>query len=114
MGFWGFGVLGVGSIGVTDDFFKIGGNSILALHIVHRMNKLLGTAINIADIFRLKSITKILSTCTLDENKTFNLIKPYYQKYNNRLNDLIFIHPANAGTEIYQNLSDKLASKFTQ
>src|SRR5690606_28846371 len=35
-------VLGVEKVGITDNFFRIGGNSILAIQASHRMSKVLG------------------------------------------------------------------------
>lgn len=53
-------VLQVKSIGVTDNFFKVGGNSILAIQASHRMSEAMGTEIKIADLFILKTIRKLL------------------------------------------------------
>jgi amino acid adenylation domain-containing protein len=53
-------VLGVNAIGVRDDFFKIGGNSILAIQVSHRMSKVTGRDFKVADIFRYKTISSIL------------------------------------------------------
>ena len=48
--------LGLDRIGITDDFFKIGGNSILAIKVSHRMSHLLDSDIKVSDIFKLSLI----------------------------------------------------------
>src|SRR5579871_5058292 len=47
-------------VGMTDDFFRIGGNSILAIQVAHRMSKLLGCAVNVADIFEYPTPSSLL------------------------------------------------------
>jgi hypothetical protein len=54
-------VLGVERIGITDEFFRIGGNSILAIKASHRMTKSLGYEVKVSDVFRYKSISELLA-----------------------------------------------------
>jgi hypothetical protein len=49
-------ILGLKQVGVTDDFFRIGGNSILAIQVSHRMSKVMECDVKVADIFRFKCI----------------------------------------------------------
>jgi amino acid adenylation domain-containing protein/non-ribosomal peptide synthase protein (TIGR01720 family) len=51
--------LGIEKIGITDDFFKMGGNSILAIRLSHRMTKALEREIPVASIFELKTVKNI-------------------------------------------------------
>ncbi|WP_299249782.1 non-ribosomal peptide synthetase, partial [uncultured Aquimarina sp.] len=53
-------VLGIDTIGITDDFFKIGGDSISAIEIARKMGKYLEQEIGVTDVFDCKNI-KILS-----------------------------------------------------
>jgi amino acid adenylation domain-containing protein len=53
-------VLGLEEVGITDDFFRAGGNSILAIQVSHRMSRALGGDIQVADIFKFKNIQTIL------------------------------------------------------
>ncbi|MFW0740049.1 phosphopantetheine-binding protein, partial [Flavobacterium sp. T12S277] len=101
-------VLGLDRVGVTDNFFRIGGNSILAIQVSHRMSKALKVDIKVADIFRLKFIIEILELLKQD----FGLVKPYYEYYNYELDDIIFISPSSAGSEVYQNLAEMLSIKY--
>ncbi|CAG0906259.1 unnamed protein product, partial [Cyprideis torosa] len=53
-------VLGIEQVGITDDFFAIGGNSILAIRTSHLMGKTLDHEIRVADLFKHKSIAQLL------------------------------------------------------
>ncbi|OXE94978.1 hypothetical protein B0A64_24815 [Flavobacterium araucananum] len=52
-------VLGLDRVGITDNFFRIGGNSILAIQVSHRMSKALDCYIKVSDIFQFSTITKL-------------------------------------------------------
>lgn len=54
-------VLGLNKVGIFDDFFKIGGNSILAIQVSHQMSKISGCDVKVADVFKLKNIHAILT-----------------------------------------------------
>ncbi|HEY8372419.1 MAG TPA: amino acid adenylation domain-containing protein, partial [Pseudonocardiaceae bacterium] len=51
---------GTRGIGVTDDFFQVGGNSILGIRLVNRINSELGTDLKIRDLFREKTIRNLV------------------------------------------------------
>lgn len=53
-------VIGLDKVGVGDDFFRIGGSSILAMQVSHRMSQVLDSEIKVADIFKYKSIDGLL------------------------------------------------------
>jgi amino acid adenylation domain-containing protein len=55
------GVLGLeeGQVGVTGDFFRLGGNSIMAIKLAHRIHRELGKTIPVADIFAHRTIRNI-------------------------------------------------------
>jgi thioesterase domain-containing protein len=99
-------VLGVERVGVNDNFFLIGGNSILAIQASHRMRIALGVDVKVADVFRLKSIQKI------SLEKDFSGVKLYQSSYNSNLANLIFVPPGRAGSEMYQGLADLLKAKY--
>ncbi|MFW0740059.1 phosphopantetheine-binding protein, partial [Flavobacterium sp. T12S277] len=67
-------VLGLDRVGVTDNFFRIGGNSILAIQVSHRMSKLLKSQVKVADIFKMKNIYTLLENTTLDIVNNENII----------------------------------------
>ncbi len=49
-------ILGLDRIGINDDFFRAGGNSILAIKLSHRMSALLGHEVAVSEIFRNRTI----------------------------------------------------------
>ncbi|MFE1595742.1 non-ribosomal peptide synthase/polyketide synthase [Nocardia sp. NPDC058705] len=44
-------LLGVARVGADDDFFAVGGNSLLAMRLVARANAVLGSALDVRDVF---------------------------------------------------------------
>ncbi|WP_212004673.1 non-ribosomal peptide synthetase/type I polyketide synthase [Chitinophaga sp. HK235] len=53
-------LLGLEQISLHDDFFKIGGNSILAIRASHKISKLLGKEIKVTDVFKHRTIAQLL------------------------------------------------------
>ncbi|MDI9339730.1 MAG: amino acid adenylation domain-containing protein [Sediminibacterium sp.] len=100
-------IIGQKRVGVSDDFFKIGGNSILAIQVAFKMSKLLGYTVKVADIFRLKTISELLN-----QHNGFKLITQYQSTYSDKLPNFIFIHAGGSGSEVYQQLSEKLAGNY--
>ncbi len=54
-------VLGISPVGITDNFFKIGGNSIFAIQVSHRISKALQAEVKVADIFKYPTCEKLAS-----------------------------------------------------
>ncbi|MBO3751466.1 non-ribosomal peptide synthetase [Streptosporangiaceae bacterium NEAU-GS5] len=46
-------VLGIADISAADDFFALGGHSLVALHVVARLRKHLGTTVSSKDVYRI-------------------------------------------------------------
>lgn len=51
--------LSVERVGIQDDFFQLGGHSILAIHVAHRMSQATHSHIAVADIFKARTIAGI-------------------------------------------------------
>ncbi|MFZ2175480.1 MAG: amino acid adenylation domain-containing protein, partial [Rhodococcus sp. (in: high G+C Gram-positive bacteria)] len=49
-------VLEIGRVGVDDDFFELGGNSLSATRVVARVNSLLGSSIGVRDMFEAPTV----------------------------------------------------------
>ncbi|MFD0749585.1 amino acid adenylation domain-containing protein [Mucilaginibacter calamicampi] len=105
-------VLGLDRVGLTDDFFRIGGNSMLALHASRGMAKALNQDFRVADLFRFKSIGAILKNSALQRDNFNGLAKEYHPGSGSELEKMIFVHPGGAGAEVYQDLADLLAQRF--
>ncbi|MEM9919816.1 MAG: amino acid adenylation domain-containing protein [Bacteroidota bacterium] len=56
-------------IGMADNFLLLGGDSIRAIRILSRMNKLLGADFTMADIYESPTIKELLAKCENQENK---------------------------------------------
>lgn len=76
-------------ISVQDDFFQLGGNSILAIRLLFKLEKNLD--IRIADIFKLRTPEKIAENVSSTKNdlkqKIENIVQ-FYRKYNYGTRDL--------------------------
>ncbi len=64
------------TLGVTDDFFRLGGNSILAIKLVNRL-KSLGYTLTIKDIFIKKNIKNITSTLDFTQKQIALVKQPF-------------------------------------
>ncbi len=53
-------ILGMEKIGINDDFFSMGGNSILAIKLSHTMSGILGREVAVADIFTNRTIARFV------------------------------------------------------
>ncbi|MGB3465941.1 MAG: amino acid adenylation domain-containing protein, partial [Cyclobacteriaceae bacterium] len=53
-------VLGIDQIGLTDHFFMSGGNSLLAMRLVHRINELLSFDVKVSAVFQFPTVRKLL------------------------------------------------------
>ena len=52
-------LLGTSTVGVNDDFFALGGNSLSAARLVARVNSVLGERINIRDVFDASTVAAL-------------------------------------------------------
>ncbi|MGB3463684.1 MAG: non-ribosomal peptide synthetase, partial [Cyclobacteriaceae bacterium] len=62
-------------VGIHDDFFRLGGNSILAVQVSHGMSKLLDLEVKVADVFKYTTIAGLLEhilTTAADESQSEN------------------------------------------
>ncbi|MDF1757278.1 MAG: amino acid adenylation domain-containing protein [Legionellaceae bacterium] len=103
-------VLNVESVGINDDFFHLGGNSISAIKVISRMNKLLGLYLTAADLLQHKTI-KSLSDRYLNNKADTSIIKILTEPQDiNR--SIYFIHPLYGGCEFYKPLADVIIPKY--
>ncbi|MDP3560888.1 MAG: amino acid adenylation domain-containing protein [Legionellaceae bacterium] len=105
-------VLKIEKIGIYDDFFKLGGHSILAIQLVTQMNKklqLYGYRLSIADIFIQKSIAN-LSDKLMGESRGPCVVKLMNEDASNK--KIHFFHAAYGGCEVYQDIADVLMGHY--
>lgn len=78
---WG-NVLGFEEINIKDDFFQIGGDSIIAIKFVNAINSYLNIKIGVADIMENPTITELANIVNDDRYKTNNNSDFYNFKVN--------------------------------
>ncbi|MEM9243889.1 MAG: amino acid adenylation domain-containing protein, partial [Pseudomonadota bacterium] len=95
-------VLGVEQVGRQDDFFSLGGNSILAIQACHQMSEVLGTEIAVADLFKLKTIAALMG---ISRSKAEQIVIPMCDATQCELSyaqeRLWFIEQYEQGTDAY-------------
>jgi acyl carrier protein len=52
-------VLGVETVGVDDNFFDLGGNSLLVIQLYHKLREVLSAELLLTDLFRYPTITSL-------------------------------------------------------
>jgi acyl carrier protein len=62
-----------GRVGINDNFFHLGGNSILAIRLLSRMNREVCISVNISDIFKCKTVENL--TKSLENNISENIVE---------------------------------------
>ena len=119
-------VVGVASIGVLDDFFQIGGNSMMAVRLIHKMNERFGSTLSVANLFSHPTVAS-LSQALLQQKKgdgagglgLLQNLTPNDSTLNKltaRGEDkpiLFMVHPGGAGCEPYYKLAAALADRYT-
>ena len=96
--------LEVSNVGVNDDFFKLGGDSISAIKLVNRINNDTSVNISIADIFKYKNIKNLLQNIKRDSNNVLipiSNVKEDRQSLSFAQERLFFIHKYEQGTNAY-------------
>ncbi|CAA7197537.1 Tyrocidine synthase 3 [Chryseobacterium potabilaquae] len=97
------------SISIHDDFFRLGGNSIMAMKLIGKIYYHLKIRIKVTDIFYAKTIEKLSS-----------IIKDYKMKYKPVVDlnkekgksNMFLIHPGRGGCDVYNSLAEKLSQDY--
>jgi amino acid adenylation domain-containing protein len=98
-----------GKIGRSDDFFDMGGSSILTIKLVSKLKTVLNREIGVSDVLKLKTSEKMASYFNPSQSQ---VIQPYNAISKSSLQMMLFIHPANAGAEVYKELAEKLSTRY--
>ncbi|MFT7032010.1 MAG: iturin family lipopeptide synthetase A [Cyclobacteriaceae bacterium] len=64
----------------TDNFFELGGNSLKAVQLVARVNKLFDKKIELNDVFNNQTVYELEKAISVGENKKYEDIKPVVKK----------------------------------
>ncbi|PHM30481.1 non-ribosomal peptide synthetase [Xenorhabdus innexi] len=94
-------VLGLERVGVEDNFFRIGGNSLSAIKLIAAIRRVLATEISLAQLFELKTITGL---ATQLEQQAYTVI-PHLSQANYPLSfaqeRILFIEQFEQGSDAY-------------
>lgn len=96
-------------IGTQDDFFKFGGNSILATKLTAKINKFYHAHLSVSDIFLSKTIESIAKKIPQKTSQWQGVI---CFNHSDLSKNLFMIHPGMGGCEVYGSLIDKLSPVF--
>lgn len=94
-------ILGSDRVGITDDFFRIGGTSILAIQVSHQMSMVSGHEIPVADIFRYKNISEILHHHQIQTQTSIPRTNALQTELSFSQQRLWFIEQYEQGTHVY-------------
>ncbi len=76
-------------ISVNDNFFRLGGDSILAIRLVNNIKKHLGYELSVADLYKSKSLLEMLKYIKLADNSS---IKDSYKPFSLVRSDEFFLN----------------------
>ncbi|MFO0318858.1 MAG: amino acid adenylation domain-containing protein, partial [Neisseriaceae bacterium] len=102
--------LSVQKISIQDSFFRLGGNSILSIELVRKINLRYNTNISISEVIILKTVEAIANKINTKINKPQIIIK--LNRTSNKPN-LFMIHAGHAGAEAYVKLAERFENIFS-
>jgi amino acid adenylation domain-containing protein len=104
------GVLGLESIGTDDDFFRMGGHSLLAVTLVTRLQAR-GVSVSVGDVFTAPTVAGLMSQMSLSSVRgAFSALLPIRAKGSRP--PLFCIHPAGGLSWCYMPLARYVPEDF--
>lgn len=95
------------SIGIDDDFFKLGGNSILAIRLISKINKEFGKHLNVNTLFNNKTVRAIAIKVLEDSQFT-----PIVEFNHSGTVNLFMLHPGGGDCHIYDDMAKQLSTHY--
>ncbi|MEK7989598.1 MAG: acyltransferase domain-containing protein, partial [Thiotrichaceae bacterium] len=106
-------VLGVQNVGIHDDFFALGGDSLIAVQLIHRINTELQQDISSHGLLDAPTISKLSKRLNIDKNsqqeRPFCLVE--IQAGNPDKLPLFLVHPVGGHVYIYRDLAKSLGAE---
>ncbi|KAF7770032.1 hypothetical protein PCIT_a2978 [Pseudoalteromonas citrea] len=88
-------------VGVHDDFFKLGGNSILAISLCQSMSQKLERQISLALLFKAKTISAVLAQCGTGARRRIAVRQQPHANLSFSQQRLWFVHEYEQGTHAF-------------
>lgn len=73
-------VLGVPQVGITEDFFDLGGTSLSVLELIQEVAKTTGIELTLGVVFRFPTIQELVESLGSDATKNASMLMPLQQK----------------------------------
>ncbi|PHM65631.1 Amino acid adenylation [Xenorhabdus stockiae] len=105
-------ILGVEQVGIEDNFFRIGGNSLVAIKLTSAIRDTLQIDIPLNILFSGKSISSLSQWLETDIAYTQPGLLNFFTPESTATNKLFMIHPANGGSEVYESLASALSDNY--
>lgn len=105
-------ILGIEKTGIRDDFFELGGDSLLAVQAVSEINRLFSTNLSTHSLLDAPTISEIAGLIESDnsaEGRSLSLLVRL-QKGNRTKPPLFLIHPVGGHVYFYRDIAKYLAS----
>ncbi|MGB7710574.1 MAG: amino acid adenylation domain-containing protein [Microcoleus sp.] len=100
-------LLGINSIGVTNNFFELGGHSLLAVSLMAQIQKQFHKKLSLATLFQNSTIEEIAHLLRLETDALdWSVLVPI--KYKGNKPPLFCIHPSGGNVLCYQDLAYQL------
>jgi thioesterase domain-containing protein len=99
-------VLKVGKISINNNFFSVGGHSLLSIHLLSEINENFNKNLAVSWIFQYPTIEKQATYLLENIDQIYNPICTFNSE--GICPPLFFIHPGGVSTEIYSGLAEKL------
>jgi len=100
-------VLNVEKVGMEDDFFALGGTSILAISVALKLSQLIGSTVPVATLFQHRTLRGILQS-QASQYQLVQALNPTDPSSNN----LWLIHPALVGSEVFYPFAESAKGKI--
>ncbi|QSZ41228.1 amino acid adenylation domain-containing protein [Sulfurimonas aquatica] len=100
-------------VGINDDFFSIGGDSLLSISLTLEIEITLNISIKLQNIFLSKTVKKLAHQISLQKyKKGKEMLISNLNNYSNTKKNMYMIHPGNASCEAYQEFATNIDSSY--
>ncbi|MBS1261524.1 MAG: Phenolphthiocerol synthesis polyketide synthase type I Pks15/1 [Calditrichaeota bacterium] len=100
-------ILNVDHVGLHDDFFELGGESVLAVRLISRVEKLIGRSIPVANFLKTRTVAQ-MGQILSDENWTPDWSSLVPVRLVEGRTPLFFAHPVGGNILHYRDLFERL------